>query len=181
MTQGWQDREPQAWARAAAWGVLACAVPSAVWRLMMMAGWLPGTEQLQALHEGEGGYVLGLSIAQVLAAVLVVGLVRPWGERFVGVDINRWLPVVLGTVGGAVMTWLFTISLWAGVLAGQRPDQSTLEGVPLAIMVWAYAPMMLFGPLTLVAVAGYARRRSGSGGPGLEARPRAASHLDHRG
>lgn len=181
MTQGWQGREPQAWARVAAWAVLACAVPSAVWRLLMIAGWMPGTEPLRVLHEGEGGYVLGLSVAQVLAAVLVVGLVRPWGERFAGIGINRWVPVVLGTLGGTVMTWLFTIELWLGVLAGRRPDQGALDGIPLAVMVWVYAPMMLFGPLTLVAVAGYARRRSGSGGPGLEARPRAASHLDHRG
>ena len=160
MTQGWQDREPQAWARAAAWGVLACALPSAVWRLLMVAGWMPGTESLRVLHEGEGGYVLGLSIAQVLAAVLVVGLVRPWGERFVGIGINRWVPVVLGTLGGTVMTWLFTIELWLGVLAGRRPDQGALDGIPLAIMVWFYAPMMLFGPLTLAAVIGYAMRRA---------------------
>lgn len=160
MTRGWQDREPQAWARAAAWGVLACALPSAVWRLLMIAGWMPGTEPLRVLHGGEGGYVLGLSIAQVLAALLVVGLVRPWGERFAGIVINRWAPVVLGTLGGAVMTWLFTIELGLGVLAGRRPDQGALDGTPLAIMVWVYAPMMLFGPLTLAAVVGYALRRA---------------------
>lgn len=160
MTQGWQAHQPQAWARAAAWGVLACAVPSAVWRLLMIAGWMPGTEPLRVLHEGEGGYVLGLSVAQVLAAVLVVGLVRPWGERFAGIAINRWVPVVLGTLGGTVMTWLFTIELWVGVLAGRRPDQGALDGIPLAVMVWVYAPMMLFGPLTLVAVIGYAQRRA---------------------
>lgn len=164
MTQGmqtWDRREPQAWARVAAWGVLVAALPSAIWRLLMIAGWLPGTEPLRVLHEGEGGYVFGLSVAQLLAAVLVVGLVRPWGERFAGVTINRWVPVVLGTLGGAVMTWLFTIELWVGTLAGRRPDQGALDGIPLAIMVWTYAPMMLFGPLTLVAVVGYARRRWG--------------------
>lgn len=160
MTQGWQGREPQAWARAAAWGVLACALPSALWRLLMISGWMPGTEPLRALHEGEGGYVLGLSIAQLLAAVLVVGLVRPWGERFAGIRINRWVPVVLGTFGGTVMTWLFTVELWLGIMAGRRPDQGALDGTPLAIMVWVYAPMMLFGPLTLAAVVGYAMRRA---------------------
>ena len=54
------------------------------------------------------------------------------------------MPVVLGTLGGSVMTWLFTIELWLGVLAGRRPDQGALDGIPLAIMVWFYAPMMLF-------------------------------------
>lgn len=160
MTQGWQGREPQAWARAAAWVVLACALPSAVWRLLMIAGWMPGTEPLRVLHEGEGGYVLGLSIAQLFAAVLVVGLVRPWGERFAGIRINRWVPVVLGTLGGTVMTWLFTVELWLGIMAGRRPDQGALDGGPMWVMVAAYLPMNFFGPLTIIAVIGYARRRA---------------------
>lgn len=158
-TPTWTGDRPQPWAVVAAWGVLACAIPSAVWRVLMLAGLVPGTEQLRQLHEGEPGYVIGLSVVQVAAAVLVVGLVRPWGERFVGVPIHRWVPVVLGTLGGLAMTWLFTIQLFVGVLTGGRPDQGTVHGIPLAVMLAVYAPMVLFGPLTLAAVAGYARRR----------------------
>lgn len=156
----WAERPPQDWAVIAAWGTLAAALPSAVWRLLMIAGMLPGTEALRRLHEGEGGYVLALSITQVLAAILVVGLVRPWGERFAGIDISRWVPVVLGTLGGIVMTWLFTISMVLGLLQGQRPDQGSVHDGALVLMVIAYAPMLLFGPMTLVATAGYALRRT---------------------
>lgn len=134
----WTDGHPQRWAWTAAWGVLACAVPSALWRLLMIAG---------------------LSVAQLAAAVLVVGLVRPWGERFLGVPIHRWVPVALGTLGGLTMTWLFSVQLFIGILAGGRPDQDTVHGIPLVVMYLAYAPMVLFGPLTLAAVVGCARRR----------------------
>lgn len=75
----WTDGHPQRWARTAAWGVLACALPSALWRLLMIAG---------------------LSVAQLAAAVLVVGLVRPWGERFLGVPIPRWVPSPSGRSAG---------------------------------------------------------------------------------
>ena len=155
----WERGAPQDWARAAAWGALACAVPSAVWRLLMIAGLLPGTGDLRLLYADHVGYVVGLSVAQVLAAVLVVGLVRPWGERLLGVRINRWVPVVLGTLGGLALTWLATISTLAGLLAGQRPDQGTVEGGALVLMLLVYAPFFLIGPLALVAVVGFARRR----------------------
>lgn len=174
-TTRWEQRPPQWWANVAAWGTLAAALPSALWRLLMLAGLLPGTDAMQRLHEGEAGYVIGLSVAQVLCAVLVVGLVRPWGERCAGVPINRWVPVTLGALGGAGMTYLFTIAMVLGTIAGRRPDQGTVHDGALVLMVVAYAPMLLFGPLTLVATVGYAlRRRVPSGAryrPGSGGRP----------
>lgn len=158
-SQTWAERPPQSWARAAAWGVLACAVPSSLWRLLMIVGLMPGTGELRELYSDEVGYVVGLSIAEVTAAVLVVGLVRPCGERFAGIAIHRWVPVVLGTLGGLAMTWLFSVQLFIGILLGGRPDQGTVTGIHFVVMLVVYAPMVLFGPLTLVAVAGYAQRR----------------------
>lgn len=121
-------------------------------------GALPGTAELRALHADEPGYVVGLSIVQVLCGWLVVGLVRPWGERLAGIDIPRWLPVILGTLGGLLVTWLFTVTLAGQLLGGARPDQYTVHGSALALMVAAYLPILLWGPLTLAAVVGYARR-----------------------
>lgn len=155
----WEQAPPQRWATVAAWATLVCALPSALWRMLMIAGVLPGTEAMRRLHDGEGAYVLGLSIVEVLVAVLVIGLVRPWGERFLGLRIDRRVPVVLGTLGGLAMTYLFTVAPVLGMLAGQRPDQGTIHGGALALMLLAYAPMALFGPLTLAAVVGYAQRR----------------------
>lgn len=155
----WEQAPPQRWATVAAWGTLACALPSALWRTLMIAGLMPGTEAMRQLHSGEGTYVIGLSIVQVLVAVLVIGLVRPGGERFLGVRIDRRVPVVLGSLGGLAMTYLFTVAPVLGMLAGQRPDQGTVDGGALTLMLLAYAPMALFGPLTLAAVVGYAQRR----------------------
>ncbi|HCE61177.1 MAG TPA: hypothetical protein DER11_07390 [Janibacter terrae] len=155
----WAERPPQDWAVLAAWGTLLASLPSALWRLLMIGGALPGTDELRRLHQGEVGYVLGLSITQVLCGVLVVGLVRPWGERCVGVAIHRSVPVALGALGGLAMTYLFTISMALGLLAGRRADEGTVHDGALVLMVVAYAPMLLFGPLTLVATAGYALRR----------------------
>lgn len=67
--------------------------------------------------------------------------------------------VALGTLGGLTMTWLFSVQLFVGILAGGRPDQDTVHGIPLVVMFLVYAPLVLFGPLTLAAVVGYARRR----------------------
>lgn len=159
-THTWAVDRPQTWAKVVAWGVLACAIPSSSWRLLMIAGLVPGTEELRRLYASEVGYVVGLSVAELTAAVLVVGLVRPWGERFLGVAINRWVPVVLGTLGGLAMTWLFSIQLFGAILLGGRPDQDTIHGIHFVVMLVVYAPMVLFGPLTIAAVVGYARRRS---------------------
>lgn len=155
----WEQAPPQRWATVAAWATLACALPSALWRTLMIAGAMPGTEAMRQLHSGEGAYVIGLSVIQVLVAGLVIGLVRPWGERFLGIRIDRRFPVALGSVGGLTMTYLFTIAPVVGMLAGQRPDQGTIHGGALTLMLLAYAPMALFGPLTLAAVVGYAQRR----------------------
>ncbi len=138
-------RCPQRWEQVAAWRAFACTVPSAVWRLLMLAGALPGTGELHALHADEPGYVVGLSVVQILCGWLVVGLVRPWGERLASIDIPRWLPVILGTLGGLLVTWLFTVTLTGQLLGGARPDQYTVHGSALALMVAAYLPILLWG------------------------------------
>lgn len=38
---------------------------------------MPGTGELRRLHAQDVGYVVGLSVAELACAVLVVGLVRP--------------------------------------------------------------------------------------------------------
>lgn len=143
----------------AAWAAFLSTLPSAVWRVLMILGLLPGTGDLRALHANEEGYVWGLSLVQVTCGFLCLGLIRPWGERLGGVTINRWIPTVLGTLGGLGATWLFTISMSRQIFGGARPDQYTVHGAPLAIMMAAYLPILLWGPLTLLATLGYAVRR----------------------
>lgn len=157
----WTPR-PSRWARIAAWGAFACTVPSAFWRVLMIEELMPGTADLRAAHSGEHGYVWALSVLQLATGFLTVGLVHPWGERVRGIAVPRWLPIGIGTLGGIAVTYLFTISMLLGVASGARPDQGLVHGAALLVMVLCYAPTVLWGPLELTTVAGYAARTATS-------------------
>lgn len=148
----------------AAWTAFLVTVPSALWRVLMILGLLPGTSDLRQLElAGDGllaySYVFGLSIVQVTAGFLAVGLVRPWGERV----LDRRVPVtpvlIVATLGGLAVVCLFDVSLLVGLASGQRPDDGLVSGFPLAVMIACYAPIFLWGPLELLATLGYWLRR----------------------
>ena len=131
----------------------------------MILGLLPGTEQLREFElagDPASGYVyvFALSGVQLIAGFLAIGLVRPWGERFLGRRVHLAPVLVVATLGGLAVTWLFTIWMTTQVLAGRRPDNGLVSGIPLSIMVACYAPMLLWGPLELLATAGYWKRRA---------------------
>ena len=51
------------------WGAFLCTLPSALWRVAMIMGWLPGTSELRARELGSNAvdgylYVYALSIVQ---------------------------------------------------------------------------------------------------------------------
>ncbi|OYO17260.1 hypothetical protein CGZ93_16990 [Enemella dayhoffiae] len=137
----------------------ACAIPSAIWRLLMLGGLLPGTADLRAMYAETPGYVIGLSVVQLSAGFLTTGLVSRWGRQLGPLRINPWFPVIAGTIGGAIVTWLFSIDLPLALLRGVRPDSGLLHGSALALMVACYAPIFVWGPLVLTSVAGFARHR----------------------
>lgn len=69
-----------------------------------------------------------------------------------------------GALGYAYVFGLSTVQLGAGfltvglvqaLLAGQRPDDGRVAGVPLTVMIACYAPILLWGPLELLATYGY--------------------------
>lgn len=148
----------------AAWGAFLVTVPSAVWRVLMIVGLVPGTQELRQFEiDGDRflayGYVVGLSVVQLAVGFLAVGLVRPWGERFLGRRVPLTPVVVAATLGGLAVVWIFDVSMVGALLAGQRPDAGLVSGVPLAVMVACYAPLLLWGPLELLATVGYWLRR----------------------
>lgn len=156
--------QPQRWAVFAAWGAFLATIPSALWRVLMIAGLMPGTEDLRQYELGGQpalgyAYVFALSIVQLTTGFLTLGLVRPWGERIVGRRVPRTPVLIIAVLGGLAVTWLFTINLSAALAAGQRPDGGRVTGAPLALMIVCYAPIMLWGPLELIASAGYWQRR----------------------
>jgi len=57
------------------------------------------------------------------------------------------------------VVWLFNVSMVGGLVAGQRPDAGLVSGAPLAVLVACYAPILLWGPLELLATVGYWLRR----------------------
>lgn len=126
----------------------------------MVEGVLSGTAELQQAHAGSRGYVWTLSVVQLVAGAGAVGLVRPWSERIRGTAVPRWLPICVAGLGGCIVTALFTVSMPLSVLAGARPDQGLLHGEALVVMVLAYAPLILWGPLQLAGVAAFAARRT---------------------
>lgn len=114
---------PAPWASTAAHAAALTPVSSALWRLLLVVG-LPAGYTAQGL-EGMGvdGWgrlgVLALSVVSEFAALLTLGLVRPWGEV-----LPRWLPfiggrrvraapvVVAATLGAVVLMILWTPLLW---------------------------------------------------------------------
>src|SRR5699024_11950041 len=57
-------RPPSLMAQIAAWGAFASTVPSAIWRVLMIMGLLPGTSDLRAAHAEDQVYVWCLSLVQ---------------------------------------------------------------------------------------------------------------------
>ena len=153
------------WLRMCAWGAFVCVIPSAVWRVLMIVGAMPGTGELRAYELGDKpalayAYVGALSAIQLACGFLAVGLVRPWGERVLGRRVPVALPVILGSLGGLAVIWLFNISMVWALVHGRRPDAGHTSGAPLFVMVWCYLPILLWGPLVLASVWGYARARA---------------------
>src|SRR5699024_1377150 len=144
---------PPRWAQTVAWAAFACTIPSAMWRVLMIEGMLPGTLALRQALAGDHFYVWALSVVQLVTGFLAVGLVRPWGERLLGMTVPRWIPVVFGTLGGCAVIYLFNVSITLGLIQGDRPDQGLVHGGALLVMVLCYAPIFLWGPLELAAVA----------------------------
>src|SRR5699024_9532088 len=145
-------RPPSLMAQIAAWGAFASTVPSAIWRVLMIMGLLPGTSDLRAAHAEDRVYVCWLSRAQFTVGFRAIGLVRPWGERIRGRRLPHWIPIAAGVIGGCRVTYLFTIATGVGLACGSRPDQGIVQGSALVEMVLSYDSTLFWGPLELVDV-----------------------------
>ncbi|MBA8793586.1 hypothetical protein FHX74_001191 [Friedmanniella endophytica] len=147
------------WLRGVATAAFLVTVPSALWRVLMITGVLPGTAELRSYELGDRpaagyAYVFGLSAVQLATGFLVTGLARPWGERVLGRRVPVTPPVVAGLAGGSAVTYLFDVSMVGQLAQGVRPDQGLVSGAPLALMVACYLPILAWGPLTLLATLG---------------------------
>lgn len=160
------------WARWTAHTVPLLVVPSGLWRIALGVGIPVGfTGDLAELYRAPGWitpYVLALTLAAEAAALLTLGLVKPWGEL-----LPRWVPLVGGhrvptlvgvaaaAAGVAALTTIAvpTVALWNGPQNMGDPDAP--HGLAGLIMTACYAPQLAWPPLLAVLTMHYYRRRHG--------------------
>jgi uncharacterized membrane protein YbhN (UPF0104 family) len=133
-----------------AWAVPLCVLPSAVWRL---------TEVGRVTTDR--WYLVLLSVLSLLLALLTLGLVQRWGERF-----PPRLVTTSATTGGVL---LLAVTAYVGlnavfgfvergpVFIGE--DQPALPPPGWDVGVY-YLPLLLWAPLLLVVTRDYRRRRA---------------------
>jgi hypothetical protein len=147
------------WAVWAAYGVVLCVLPSAVWRIAIGLGADLGTTEAWREFQGVPGagsvYVIGLSLLSIGAAALTLGLVQPWGEV-----VPRWMPLIggrrvhhrvslsvagLGAVCVMAICWMSVVN-WEQIIGFRgRPAPGWYE-----VVTAAYLPTLLWGPLLLL-------------------------------
>lgn len=149
------------WAVVAAHAVPLLVLPAGLWRLALGFG-LPVAESSPYLNAEPGmlAYMIGLTVLSELLAYLTLGLVRPWGEVFLGRRVDPRLATGAALVGSA---GLFAAVGWsayaeaAGLAAG---DGTVLNPAQQALFLGCYLPLAGW-PLLLAAVAlAYYRRRT---------------------
>ena len=171
---GSTGRAPQRWAKAACWTAFLSPLPSACWRIAMLAGADTGFAEAALYRSNASGvvYVLCLEALQVGAAALSLGLCYGWGEK-----VPRWVPRVGGkaihrrlatTVGGAgalclyVIVGAYTVRI-VGVSTGAWDGWNPMTGMnpgQRAALIAAYTPAIAW-PIALTArLVGYWRRRA---------------------
>ncbi len=164
---------PPRWAVRAAHAVPLLVLPSGLWRVALVAGVPIG----YAAHVPPGGvqlppwepfYILGLSVVSELAALLTLGLVRPWGEV-----VPRWIPFLGGrrvrppaAVVPAYTAATFITLIWAwsipravlGIGSGLGEIFSPIGHAVLAV---CYLPLLAWRPLLFAVAFSYHRRTRG--------------------
>lgn len=163
-------RAVPSWAVLAAWTSVLAALPSVVWRTLLGLGFelgTPATWRAEQDIPGQGTtYVLALSAAQFLAALLALRMVRlggdivpRWSPIRAGKRLPAWLVCLLALTGAAMLAALCVMGLsnWAAVdpFAGEPASgwSSLSDSCYLAVLLWP--------PALVTAVLGYAisRRR----------------------
>ncbi|MET7299138.1 hypothetical protein [Embleya sp. NPDC005575] len=155
------------WAILAAHAAALTPLPSAIWRFALVFGNHGGyTEQGYAKMNMTGWgapWVIFLSLSTELAALLTLGLVRPWGEH-----PPRWVPFVGGRRMDPVLVTrvayigvVVLVLLWAQFLFWWLVphDDMTESGADLLGVL--YLPLVLWAPLLAIVTRSYHRRHLG--------------------
>jgi hypothetical protein len=169
------ERGPGRWEVGVAHLVPLLVLPSSLWRIPVVFGFSMGMVENGAPATVAGWHavgVLGLSVVTEALALLSLGLVRPWGTvvpgRVPAIGVRRIPPLV--AVGPAVLGGLALSAVWAyatlNLLVFGYADFA--NGWWKALLIGAYLPNNLWGPLLIVLAVAYHRRRRSpvvTGGP----------------
>jgi hypothetical protein len=146
------------WAIRAAHLVSLVVLPSALWRLGLVFGFsMGGLENGEPIHVegGEAVYIVGLSIVTEFFALLTLGLVRPWGERF-----PPRLVVAFASFGviSLALIWGYAFRDFPHVAEGSNGLAFEHDGW-YALLLVCYMPVLLWAPLLAAVTYDYYRRR----------------------
>lgn len=161
---------PPRWARVAAHVAALTPLPSALWRLSLVAGFSGGfTRQgLFELDPTRSGliYLVVLSVISEAAALLTLGPVQPWGEV-----VPRWVPhfggrpirarpvIVAASVGAVVL-----ILLWTQLLFWWNTPHPDMTPTGANVVGLLYLPLVAWGPLLAAVTFSYAKRHRPAAG-----------------
>lgn len=154
---------PARWAVRAAQLITLLALPTGLWRLAMVCGFPSGyTEAGFVPFDTPGSklWMLTLSIACELLALLSLGLVRPWGET-----VPRWIPVIggrpvrpLAAVVPAAAGALALTAIWAAMPLWWTYPHADMTPTGRLLVGVIYQPLVLWGPLLGAVTVSYYRR-----------------------
>ncbi|MEV6330273.1 hypothetical protein [Streptomyces sp. NPDC051909] len=155
---------PPRWAVIAAHAVPLLVLPAGLWRLALGFG-LPVAESSPYLNAEPAtlAYMIGLTVLGELLAYLTLGLVRPWGEVFLGRRVDARLATGAALVGSAGLFLAVGWSVYAEVAGLAAGDLTVLTPAQQALFLGCYLPLAAW-PVLLAAVAvAYHRRRTLAG------------------
>lgn len=158
-----------------------CSVPYAFVRATWLTPWPLFGSTHERLAADPSVLITGLMLGfgMLMAGVLTIGLVRPWGTRFprwfAGLG-GRLVPVGLPVISAMTVSVLFVVG-GAEFIVQRAEGVSTLEDSAAFIEFLVVFPFWLWGPALGLATWAYAMHRARAGGIAAE-QPGAISPQD---